>query len=38
VLQFLKVFLDIVLWRRGPQDLPASPLLLLLCAAAYVAV
>ena len=38
MLQFLKVFLDIVLWRRGPQDLPASPLLLALSAAAYVVV
>jgi hypothetical protein len=38
VLQFLKVFVDIVLWRRGPQDLPASPLLLGLAAAAYVLV
>jgi hypothetical protein len=38
VLQFLKVFVDIVLWRRGPQDLPASPVLLALAAAAYVAV
>ena len=38
LLQFLKVFLDIVLWRRGPQDLPASPLLLGLSAVAYVAV
>jgi hypothetical protein len=38
VLQFLKVFLDIVLWRRGPQDLPASPLLLALAAVAYVVV
>jgi hypothetical protein len=38
VLQFLKVFLDIVLWRRGPQDLPVSPLLFALAAAAYVAV
>jgi hypothetical protein len=27
VLQFLKVFVDIVLWRRGPQDLPSSMLL-----------
>jgi hypothetical protein len=35
VLQFLKVFLDIVLWRRGPQDLPASKLLLGLAAAGY---
>jgi hypothetical protein len=38
LLQFLKVFLDIVLWRRGPQDLPASPLLLGLSAVAYVVV
>jgi hypothetical protein len=38
VLHFLKAFLDIVLWRRGPQDLPASRLLLWLTAAAYVAV
>jgi hypothetical protein len=38
VLQFLKAFADIVLWRRGPQDLPASRLLLWLTAAAYVAV
>ena len=38
MLQFLTVFLDIVLWRRGPQDLPASPLLLALAAAAYVIV
>jgi hypothetical protein len=38
VLQFLKVFLDIVLWRRGPQDLPASGLLLALVTALYVAV
>jgi hypothetical protein len=38
VQQFLKVFLDIVLWRRGPQDLPSSRLLLELTAAAYVAV
>jgi hypothetical protein len=35
---FLKVFLDIVLWRRGPQDLPASGLLFRLTLAAYVAV
>ncbi len=34
--QFLKVFLDIVLWRRGPQDLPASGMLLGLTLAAYV--
>jgi len=38
VLHFLKAFLDIVLWRRGPQDLPASRLLLWLTAAAYVVV
>ena len=38
MLHFLKAFLDIVLWRRGPQDLPASRLLLWLTAAAYVGV
>ncbi len=36
--QFLRIFVDIVLWRRGPQDLPASWLLLALTVAAYVAV
>ncbi len=36
--QFLRIFVDIVLWRRGPQDLPASWLLLALTMAAYVAV
>jgi len=35
---FLKTFLDIVLWRRGPQDLPSSALLFWLTVAAYVAV
>jgi len=38
VQQFLRIFLDIVLWRRGPQDLPASQLLLMLTIAAYAAV
>ena len=38
MLHFLKAFLDIVLWRRGPQDLPASRLLFWLTAGAYVAV
>lgn len=38
VQQFLRICLDIVLWRRGPQDLPASGLLLALAVAAYVAV
>ncbi len=33
--QFLKVFLDIVLWRRGPQDLPNSWLLVILTLIAY---
>lgn len=36
--QFLRIFLDIVLWRRGPQDLPVSGLLLGLTVTAYVAV
>lgn len=38
VQQFLRIFLDIVLWRRGPQDLPVSNLLLAMAVAAYVAV
>jgi len=38
VQQFLRIFLDIVLWRRGPQDLPASGLLVWMTLAAYVAV
>jgi hypothetical protein len=36
--QFIKVFLDIVLWRRGPQDLPRSWLLVVLTLVAYEAV
>ena len=36
--QFFRTFLDIVLWRRGPQDLPVSQLLLALAVAAYVLV
>jgi len=35
VQQFLKVFLDIVLCRRGPQDLPNSLLLVVLTLVAY---
>jgi hypothetical protein len=35
VQQFLKVFLDIVLWRRGPQDLPNSCLFVFLTLVAY---
>jgi len=38
VQQFLRIFIDIVLWRRGPQDLPASGLLLVVAVAAYIAV
>jgi len=38
VQQFLRIFLDIVLWRRGPQDLPASGLLVVITLAAYVLV
>ena len=38
VQQFLRIFVDIVLWRRGPQDLPPSSLLLALTVAAYVGV
>ncbi len=36
--EVLKLFAQISLMRRGPQDLPASGLLLLLTVAAYVAV
>lgn len=35
---FVELFRDIVLWRKGPQDLPVSSLLLGVAAAAYVAV
>jgi hypothetical protein len=38
VQQFLRIFLDIVLWRSGPQDLPASGLLVVITLAAYVLV
>lgn len=38
VQQFLRICLDIVLWRRGPQDLPASSLLLAIALGAYIAV
>jgi hypothetical protein len=35
ILRFMQSFLDIALWRKGPQDLPASPLLALLVLIAY---
>lgn len=35
MLRFLQTFLDIALWRKGPQDLPASRLLVLLVFGAY---
>ncbi len=35
MLRFLQTFLDIALWRKGPQDLPASRLLVLLVFIAY---
>jgi hypothetical protein len=38
VQQFFKVFVDIVLWRRGPQDLPSSMLLIAATLIAYVLV
>jgi hypothetical protein len=37
MLALLKVFVDIALWRKGPQHLPASGLLLVLTALAYFA-
>ena len=38
VQKFLRIFIDIVLWRRGPQDLPVSVLLLAITVGAYVVV
>lgn len=35
ILRFLQSFLDIALWRKGPQDLPASNLLATLALLAY---
>ena len=37
ILRFLQSFLDIALWRKGPQDLPASALLATLVLGAYMA-
>jgi hypothetical protein len=37
MLALFKVFVDIVLWRKGPQDLPASALLLVLTLLAHFA-
>jgi hypothetical protein len=37
MLKFLQTFLEIAVWRKGPQDLPASRLLALLVLSAYVA-
>jgi hypothetical protein len=37
ILRFMQSFLDIALWRKGPQDLPASPLLATLVLVAYMA-
>jgi hypothetical protein len=36
--KLLKTFVEIALWRKGPQDLPASQTLVLLVLAVYVAV
>ncbi len=36
--QFIKVFLEIILWRRGPQDLPASRFLVWITLSAYLLV
>jgi hypothetical protein len=36
--RLLQTFLDIALWRKGPQDLPASGLLLMMVLVAYVVV
>jgi hypothetical protein len=37
MLKLLQTFLDIALWRKGPQDLPASQFLAILALAVYVA-
>jgi hypothetical protein len=37
ILRFLQSFLDIALWRKGPQDLPASSTLAILALIAYLA-
>lgn len=37
ILRFMQSFLDIALWRKGPQDLPASSLLATLVLIAYMA-
>lgn len=34
-MNLLRVFVDIALWKRGPQDLPASPVLLAAVIAIY---
>jgi hypothetical protein len=36
MLKLLQTFIDIALWRKGPQDLPASRFLLALVCAAYI--
>ena len=38
MIALFRLFLDIAVWRRGPQDLPGSPTLLSLCAVAYLGV
>src|SRR5687768_12061867 len=37
ILRFLQLCLDIALWRKGPQDLPASSLLATIVLFAYMA-
>ena len=34
--KLLQTFVDIALWRKGPQDLPASRFLAILVLAAYI--
>jgi hypothetical protein len=38
MLQLFRLFLDIALWRKGPQDVPASGVVLGFAIAAYVSV
>ncbi|MGD9842631.1 MAG: hypothetical protein AB7F79_04320 [Steroidobacteraceae bacterium] len=36
MIQLLRMFVDIAIWRRGPQDLPASTILLWVVGGSYV--
>jgi hypothetical protein len=38
MLQLIRLFFDISLWRKGPQDVPASPVVLVLAVIFYLGV